>query len=72
MGVQHDFKDDLESSVYVLLWVILMYSEVSDRDPVPMFLSNIFDPQPYGLNGGYGKADFLKGRTFLEHVNFPH
>jgi hypothetical protein len=67
----HDFRDDLESSIYVLLWTTLMYSEVSNRDVVPTFLSGVLDPQPYGNNGGFGKADFLKGRTFLSNVQFP-
>jgi len=69
---QHDFKDDLESSVYVLLWVTLMYSEVSDRDEVPTFLSAVLDPRPCGPRGGYGKEGFLVGRAFLNHVTFPH
>ncbi|KAF8232085.1 hypothetical protein L208DRAFT_1091706, partial [Tricholoma matsutake] len=28
----HSFQYDLESTIYVLLWMILMYSETSDRD----------------------------------------
>ena len=44
----HNFKDDLESSVYVLLWVALMYSEPSERDLVAAFLMNVLDPQPSG------------------------
>ena len=32
--VLHDFRDDLESSLYTLLWTTVMYSEVSDRDLV--------------------------------------
>jgi hypothetical protein len=70
--VQHDFKDDLESSVYVLLWVTLMYSEVSQSDEVPMFLSEVLDPRPYGRCGGHGKESFLMNRVFLNHVTFPH
>lgn len=66
----HDFRDDLESSIYVLLWVVLMYSECSDRAQVPSFLSSVLDPQPHGSIGGYGKADFLKGKTFLSQVKF--
>jgi len=67
----HDFKDDLESSVYVLLWVALMYSEASDRDLVAAFLMNVLDPQPSGTTGGSSKADFLQGRSFLKQVQFP-
>jgi hypothetical protein len=48
-----------------------MYSEVSDRDRVPLFLSEVFDPQPHEPFGGYGKLDFLKGRSFLDDVQFP-
>src|ERR1700678_2894635 len=66
----HDFRDDLESSIYVLLWVGLMYSERSDRAQVPSFLSTALDPQPHGSTGGYGKANFLKGKTFLSRVKF--
>lgn len=67
----HSFQDDLESSIYVLLWMILMYSETSDSSQVPSFLSGVLDPQPRGETGGFNKADFLKARTFLQQVNFP-
>jgi hypothetical protein len=60
MGGSHDFRDDLKSSIYILLWVALMYSACSDREPVPAFLEGALDPQPRS-NGGYSKADFLKG-----------
>jgi hypothetical protein len=74
MGGQHDFKDDLESSLYVLLWVTLVYSECSNSEQVPSFLAGVLDPRPHGPNrsGGFAKADFLKGRTFLSEVNFPN
>ena len=67
----HCLQDDLESTIYVLLWITLMYSDTSDRDQVPLFLSGVLDPQPRGHIGGYGKADFLKARTFLQSVHFP-
>ncbi|KAF8219188.1 hypothetical protein L208DRAFT_1089104, partial [Tricholoma matsutake] len=28
----HSFQDDLKLTIYMLLWLILMYSETSDRD----------------------------------------
>ena len=71
-GLEHNFVDDLESSLYVLLWVTLMYSEVSDRDQVPPFLASVLDPQPYNNKGGFAKMDFLKGRSFLQQVQFPN
>src|SRR5258708_7806080 len=69
-SIQHDFRDDLESSIYVLLWTILMYSRVGNRDIVPAFLSGTLDPAAYKNNGGVSKKDFLKGRSFLEEVCF--
>jgi len=70
-SVQHDFRDDLESSIYVLLWMTLMFSEVSNNAIVPTFLSNVLDPRPYSNNGGHSKMDFLCGRTFLSNIEFP-
>jgi hypothetical protein len=70
--VLHDFRDDLESSLYTLLWTTVMYSEVSDRDLVPPFLASVFNPQPYNGKGGGGKKDFLKGQSFLQDVDFPN
>lgn len=69
---QHDFRDDLESSVYVLLWVTLMYSSCSDAEHVVPFMKGVLDPQPHKSRGGFGKADFLQGRSFLKQVNFPN
>ena len=70
-SVQHDFRDDLESSIYILLWMTLMFSEVSNNAIVPTFLSNVLDPRPYSNNGSHGKMDFLCGRTFLSNIEFP-
>jgi hypothetical protein len=67
----HTLQDDLESSIYVLIWMTLMYSETSDKSQVPSFLSGVLDPKPFGPTGSYGKADFLKARTFLQRVKFP-
>ena len=61
----HTLEDDLESSIYVLMWMTLMYSETSDKSQVPSFLSGVLNPKPYGP-GGFSKADFLKARTFLQ------
>jgi hypothetical protein len=45
-GAQHDFRDDLESSVYVLLWMVLMYSAISDKALALLTLRGILNPQP--------------------------
>lgn len=65
-GVPHSFRDDLESSIYVLLWVTVMYSVVSDKCRVPPFLAHVLDA------GGLTKKDFLISPTFLRYVQFPN
>lgn len=70
-GGAHEFVDDLESSIYVLLWVTLMYSGVSSSHQVPPFLASVLDPKCYKDTGGFAKQDFLRGRSFLEKVTFP-
>jgi hypothetical protein len=68
---QHSVTDDLESSIWVLLWVTLVYSTCSKPEQVGQFMKQTLDPVPLGKVGGYAKADFLKGRTFLDEVSFP-
>jgi hypothetical protein len=68
----HDFTDDLESSIYVILWVMLMYSTCSDRHQAVVFLDGVLDPQPQpDASGGFTKADFLLAGSFLVAVKFP-
>jgi hypothetical protein len=71
-GALHDFRDDLESSIYVLMWTTLLYSEVSERDQVMPFLTSVLDPRSYNNTGGTAKEDFLKAQSFLQHVTFPN
>jgi hypothetical protein len=49
----------------------LMYLECSNPTQVPSFLEGVLDPQPHHRVGGFGKADFLEGRTFMDEVQFP-
>jgi hypothetical protein len=72
MEGKHDLQDDLESSIYILLWMALMFSESSDISQVPSFMEHVIDPQPHGNIGGFGKVDFLQARTFLKAVKFSH
>jgi hypothetical protein len=71
MDGNRDFKDDLESSIYVLLWMTLMNSECSNRSHVASFLALVLDPQPHGSSDGGIRADFLQGMSFLKSVKFP-
>ena len=45
---QHVLKDDLESLIYVLLWVALMCSETSNPEQAVLFLKTVLDQQPFG------------------------
>ena len=66
-----DFKDDLESTIYVLLWVAIMYSSCSNAAHAAGFLRTVLDPQPYSGTTYTAKPDFLKGRDFFQLVKFP-
>ena len=68
---QHDFRDDLESSIYVLLWTTLMYSVIPEESLVLSTLRGVLDPQPYENLGGVAKQDYLRGGAFLDKVQFP-
>lgn len=65
-----DYRDDLESSLYTLLWVAVMYLKCPDPPRVSALLNNIFEPHP-GIKVTDAKADFLKGRSFLAKKRFP-
>jgi len=67
---QHDFQDDLESTLWVLLWMTLMFSQVSNPDVMPTFLLNVLNPWPYLNNSSTGKMEFLIGHRFLSMVQF--
>lgn len=67
---QHGLKDDLESSIYVLLWVALMYSKTSNPEQAVLFVKTVLDQQPFGDVGSLTKAHFLIARTFLDLVKF--
>lgn len=69
-GVPHGLRDDLESSIYVLLWVALMYSQTSNPIQASLFLQTVLDHAPCGDTGSFNKAHFLIARTFLTNVKF--
>jgi hypothetical protein len=69
-SAQHTFVDDLESTVYILMWMTLVYSSIDQPAQARLFLSNTLDPQPFGGQGGHAKSDFLKGRSILKYP-FP-
>ena len=67
----HTFVDDLESVLYVIIWLALMYSSSSMTvEQRTAFVQGILDPKQYSGTGGTTKADFLKGRTVLQNIIF--
>ncbi|KAG1762982.1 hypothetical protein EDD22DRAFT_846735 [Suillus occidentalis] len=60
----HAVEDDLESSLYVVLWTALMYKE-SHMDIVDrtQFIMQVFDADPLVGSGGSAKANWLVART---------
>lgn len=65
-----DYRDDLESSLYTLIWVAVMYLRCPEPAWVSSFLNTIFEPHP-GIKVTDAKEDFLKGRSFLKKKKFP-
>ena len=67
---EHDLQDDLESSIYVLLWTALKFSECSGSNYVESFMAHVINPQPYRWNGGFRKVNFLQTRNYLHQIKF--
>ena len=67
----HTFIDDLESTFYVIVWLLVMYSPSSmspgDRTS---FIKSVLDPEQFEGTGGSAKADFLQARTALHELTF--
>ncbi|KIM78713.1 hypothetical protein PILCRDRAFT_10935 [Piloderma croceum F 1598] len=67
----HTFVDDLESILYVILWIILLYSPSSlDTPSLTAFIQMVLDPAEYEGTGGSCKKDFLIGHSVLQHLTF--
>lgn len=72
-ATNHTFIDDLESTVYILLWMTLVYSSTdASLTQAKLFLNNVLDPHPIDGQGGHVKTDFLVARTFLTSYKFPN
>jgi hypothetical protein len=67
------FVDNLEFVLYVILWLVLLYSPNSMMvEQCTAFVHGILDPKQYSGTGGTTKADFLKGRIALQGIIFPN
>ena len=60
----HGVEDDLESSLYVVLWTALMFKEsyMSSVDRT-QFIMQVFDADPLVGSGGSAKSNWLVART---------
>jgi hypothetical protein len=72
----HSFRDDLESTIYVLLWVALMFSKTSKPMNVAVFMDTVLNPNmPAGISEDTSiypyKAEFLIQTQFLQFTKFP-
>ena len=69
----HTFVDDLESFLYVILWLMLMYSPSSMMvDDRTTFMQQVMDPVQFANVGSTIKADFLQGRSVLWELKFEN
>ena len=67
----HTFVDDLELILYVILWLVLIYSPSSmDPPDLTTFVQTVLDPAQYKGTGSSCKADFLIGCSALQHLRF--
>ena len=63
--------DNLESTLYIILWLAIMYSPCSNISAIPTFLDHTLNPQIKQPEDYYtGKLDFLKGRSLLQTTKF--
>ncbi|KAG1740422.1 uncharacterized protein EDB91DRAFT_1248302 [Suillus paluster] len=62
----HTVEDNLESSLYVVLWTALMYKEsymsIVDRT---QFIMQVFDTDPLRGSEGFVKSNWLVARTYF-------
>jgi len=71
--VPQTFVDDLESAFYVILWLVLMYTDSSMTvRECTTIMQHVMDPQPVKGTGGHGKADFLQGQGVLQQLTLEN
>lgn len=70
LDTSHGLMDDLESTLYVLLWMAMIYSSCKGKGVISTFLDHCLDPKMKPDGRFMGKADFLAGRTLFESIEF--
>src|SRR6202034_3231976 len=71
--VLQTFIDNLESAFYVILWLVLMYTDSSmTARECTTVMQHVMDPQPVEGMGGHGKVDFLQGQGVLRKLTLEN
>lgn len=70
LDIPQCLMDDLESTLYVLLWITIMYSPCSDSSIILGFLDHTLDPQVMAKTRYLEKLYFLENGAFFDNVKF--
>jgi len=64
--VRHNYQDDMESTLYVILWIMFIFTSCFIDDALRShFLHNVLDPDEVQGSGGLGKETFLLSASML-------
>ena len=69
----HSFINNLESTFYITVWHLVIYSPSSmSLGDHMFFIKSVLDPEQFEGTGGSAKADFLQVRTALQELTFTN
>ena len=72
LGTEQNLMDDLESTLYVLLWMGIMYFLCRDKEAVSAFINHCLNPIVSPDSSHTGKIDFIMSRKFFSIIRFPN
>lgn len=72
LGTEQNLMDDLESTLYVLLWMGIMYFLCRDKEAVSAFINHCLNPIVSPDSSHTGKIDFVMSRKFFSIIRFPN
>ena len=71
LGTEQNLMDDLESTLYVLLWMGIMCSLCRDKEAVSAFINHCLNPIVSPDSGYTGKIDFIMSRNLFPIISSP-
>ena len=71
LSTEQNLMDNLESILYVLLWMGIMYSPCRDKEAVSAFINHCLNPLVSPNSNYTGKIDFIMSRTLFSIIRFP-